>query len=102
MKLLRVKWNAVARVAVQLSLAVLPAAAFAATPPPVFTWGQRAGGSDLDYAAAIGADTNSNVYVANTVLSSNADFGPFTFSSGSALSKYSPEGNILWVKRILS
>src|SRR6185503_8239290 len=82
------------------ALALWISATFAATPPPVFSWAQRAGGSDADSATAVSTDTNSNVYVVSTVLSTNADFGPFTFSFGSPLAKYNSQGAILWARRV--
>jgi hypothetical protein len=98
MKLLRIKTLAISCTISALTLWV--ARTFASTPPPVFSWAQRAGGSDSDGAIAVSTDTNSNVYVVSTVLSTNADFGPFTFSSGSPLAKYNAQGGILWARRV--
>src|SRR5262245_15172186 len=100
MQSLKSKLNTVLRAGVVSVMLMPAAAALAATPPPVFNWAQRAGGTDFDYGAAIGTDTNGNVYVAGQVLSSISDFGPFPFSAGSALAKYNSQGNIQSVRRI--
>src|SRR5678815_3851162 len=94
MRQLNAKWKVFSGIAVLLVFTLVPLGAFPSTPPPVFSWAQRAGGSGSDRGKAVGVDTNLNTYVISEVFSASADFGPFTLGAGLALARYDSAGNV--------
>jgi hypothetical protein len=65
-----------------------------------FQWARRMGGDGPtnDMAEALAVDGSGNVYVVGD-FSSNADFGPFTPSSGDVfVTKLDPSGNFQWLQ----
>jgi hypothetical protein len=70
-----------------------------------FVWAQRAGGTGFDYAAAL-AVSGTSVYVAGSVQSSIADFGPISITGAGAddvfVAKLTDAGStssFAWVQR---
>jgi hypothetical protein len=62
-------------------------------------WAKRAGGSNNDEAFGITTDKYGNVFVTGTFFSTTLAFGSTTLTNpGFFLTKYDPNGNLLWAK----
>lgn len=67
-------------------------------------WAKAAGGTNPDFAYSVSVDTSGNIYIAGSFKSSTISFDStplFNIGAGSNdvfLTKYAPNGNVLWAK----
>ena len=62
-------------------------------------WAKGAGGSDVDQPYSITVDDDGNSYLGGSFQSSSITFGNITLNNpGIFLTKYDPNGNVLWAK----
>jgi hypothetical protein len=67
-------------------------------------WMQRAGGEDTEWEGLVSVDAQANIYLTGEFYSVNVDFNgqyPITLNDGDGhilITKYTPTGNVLWVK----
>lgn len=64
-------------------------------------WAKRAGGGGADLPHSLSVDTDGNSYITAS-LPYDGNFDTIQAPWGGYLTKYSPEGNALWAKKIIS